>query len=107
VTLLDRIMKRGVPELVRLACVLALVALGLVCWSVLQPRPVPVILAMSAGHVVGGSAFACYLLAVILDAVQRPPPAQQEPASSPVAEALADSRKHNLSVESSRTPERR
>ncbi len=51
---------------------LALVALGLMCGSILWPRPLPVILAMSAGHLIGGSALACYLLAVILDAVARP-----------------------------------
>jgi len=101
VTLWDRVLRRTVPELVRLACLLALLALGLVCWSVLDPRPVPVILAMSAGHAVGGSAFACYLLAVILDAIQRPPPTDREPAlsdlvrSDPVA-------KHN---DSGRSPQ--
>lgn len=101
-TLFSGILRRSVPELVRLSCVLALLALGLVCWSVLQPRPVPVILAMSAGHLLGGSAFACYLLAVILDAMQRPPAAEREPISSSVASGLVDSRKHNLSVEPSR-----
>ena len=87
-TLWNRILRRSVPELVRVACLLALLALGLVCWSVLDPRPVPVILAMSAGHAIGGSAFACYLLAVILDAVQRPPPTDAEPALSSLARAL-------------------
>jgi len=101
-TLLDRVLRRTVPELVRFACVLALLALGLVCWSVLDPRPVPVILAMSAGHAIGGSAFACYLLAVILDAVQRPPPKDDEPALSALARAL-DSKKHTDSRVSSQT----
>ena len=88
--LLDRVLHRSVPELVRAACVLALIALGLMCWSVLEPRPVPVVLAMSAGHVVGASAFACYLLAVILDAVRRPPPTDKEPVRSSVAPPLAN-----------------
>jgi hypothetical protein len=65
---------RLIASLVRVACVLALLALGLICCSVLFPRPLPVILAMSLGHVVGGAAFACYLLAVILDATRRTPP---------------------------------
>jgi len=104
VSLLDRVLHRSVPELVRVACVLALLALGLVCWSVLQPRPIPVILAMSAGHAIGGTAFACYLLAVILDAVQRPRPTVEAPVSSSVAQALVDSTKHNGSVASSPTP---
>jgi hypothetical protein len=103
VTLLARILSRSVPELVRLACVLALLALGLVCWSVLQPRPVPVILAMSAGHAVGASAFACYLLAVILDAVQHPPPAEQTPLVGAPAQSVVDSKGHNVSLGSSRS----
>ena len=103
-SLLDRVLRRSVPNLVRVACVLALLALGLVCWSVLQPRPIPVILAMSAGHAIGGTAFACYLLAVILDAVRRPRPAVDAPVSSSVAMALVDSTKHNGSIASSSTP---
>ncbi|MEP7051295.1 MAG: hypothetical protein ABJB12_13125 [Pseudomonadota bacterium] len=102
-TLADRVLRRSVPELVRVACVLALLALGLVCWSVLQPRPIPVILAMSAGHVIGGAAFACYLLAVILDAVQRPGPATENPVLSSGAQALVDSTKHKGSIASSST----
>ena len=58
---------RSVAHLTRLAAVLALVALAAIVISVLFPRPLPVIFAMSAGHVIGGTAFACYLLAVLLD----------------------------------------
>lgn len=71
--LLEGLLRRSIPRLVRLACVLALCALGIICCSVLFPDPLPVILAMSAGHALGGAAFACYLLAVILDATRRPP----------------------------------
>jgi len=103
VSLYARIVRRSVPGLVRLACVLALVALCLVCWSVLQPRPLPVILAMSAGHAIGGSAFACYLLAVILDAVQRPLPPGSEPVAPSISDAPGDSKKHQDSELSSQT----
>jgi hypothetical protein len=103
VKLWDRVLRRSVPELVRFACVLALLALGLVCWSVLDPRPVPVILAMSAGHVVGGSAFAFYLLAVILDAVRRPPPTDHEAVFTSVASAPADAAKQRDSSASPQT----
>jgi hypothetical protein len=103
VTLWDRVLRRSVPELVRVACLLALLALGLVCWSVLQPRPIPVILAMSVGHVIGGAAFACYLLAVILDAVQRPLPIRDNAVSSAVAHALVDSAKQEGTVVPSST----
>ena len=42
----------------RIACALGLVALAMMCVSILFPRPLPVILAMSLGHVIGGAAFA-------------------------------------------------
>jgi hypothetical protein len=76
---LTRLMHRSVPTLVRLACVLALCALALFCISILFPRPLPVILAMSAGHAIGGAAFACYLLAVVVDATRRPSPPDSLP----------------------------
>jgi hypothetical protein len=79
-SLYARLAGRSVPRLVRLACVLALAALTLICTSVLIPGPLPVILAMSAGHALGGAAFACYLLAVILDATGRPSPESVPPA---------------------------
>jgi hypothetical protein len=41
-------------------------------YSVISPRALPVILALSVGHLIGVGAFACYLLAVILDAARKP-----------------------------------
>lgn len=79
---LSGLMRRSVPTLVRFACILALIALVLICTSVLVPGPLPVILAMSAGHAVGGAAFALYLLAVLLDATTHPPPRYSEPPRS-------------------------
>lgn len=73
-SLISRLRTRSVPGLILVACVLALGALTLICYSVLVPKPLPVIVAMSAGHAIGASAFVCYVLAVILDAGQRPPP---------------------------------
>lgn len=52
----------------RFACYLTLVALGLITWSLFDPRPIPVILAMSAGQVVGTAAFAIYLRIVYTEA---------------------------------------
>jgi hypothetical protein len=69
--LLEYIARRSVESLVRVACVLALLALAMICYSVLSPRPLPVILAMSVGHGVGGMALICYVLAVALDAAGR------------------------------------
>jgi hypothetical protein len=72
VSLFARLMHRTVPGLIKGACLLALFALGLICCSVLIPKPLPIILAMSVGHVIGGAALACYLLAVLVDALRRP-----------------------------------
>ena len=56
------------PEkLVRVAAVLALIGLTLFVWSVLDPRPVPVVVAMSVGQGIGTLSFLLYLLAVYLD----------------------------------------
>lgn len=61
-------MKPPPPELViRVSCVLALVALALIVWSVVDPRPMPVILAMSAGQVLGTLSFVAFLLVVARD----------------------------------------
>lgn len=55
------------PFLLRLAGVLTLVGLSLFVWAVLDPRPAPVLLAMSIGQGLGALAFAAYLLVVVLD----------------------------------------
>jgi hypothetical protein len=49
------------------ACLLALVALSLVVWSLLDPRPIPVIVAMSVGQALGTVSFAAFLLVVAGD----------------------------------------
>jgi peptidoglycan/LPS O-acetylase OafA/YrhL len=68
---------------IRIACVLALVALGLIVWSLLDPRPVPVILAMSIAQGIGTLSFGTFLWVVALDLraaqraanrAERPPP---------------------------------
>lgn len=68
-----RMRAQSVTRLTRLACVLALVALAMMSYSVISPRPLPVILAMSVGHAIGGGAFLLYLLAAILDAAKSGP----------------------------------
>jgi hypothetical protein len=90
VKLVARILAGSVQRLTRVACVFALLGLALMSYSILDPRAVPVIVAMSVGHAFGIIAFACYLLAVILD-VRRggrstsvaPPPAPVELRSDP------------------------
>lgn len=62
-----RLQRESVVQLTRVACILALLGLGLMSYSLLDPRAVPVIVAMSVGHAFGFGAFGCYLLAVVLD----------------------------------------
>jgi hypothetical protein len=62
-----RALRSSVIALTRAACVFALLGLSLMSYSILDPRAIPVIAAMSLGHVFGISAFACYLLAIVLD----------------------------------------
>ncbi len=56
---------------IRLAAVLGLVALALISWAMLDPRPLPVIVAMSVGQIIGTASFALYLFVVIADVRRR------------------------------------
>ena len=49
----------------RLACVLTLVGLALMIWSMLDPTWLPVMVAMTAGQVVGTSAFVIFGVTII------------------------------------------
>lgn len=57
-------------RILRAACLLALVALGLMIWSLLDPHPIPVILAMSAAQVLGTASLVVFL-AVVADDIRR------------------------------------
>jgi len=46
---------------------LALVALALIVWSLVDPRPIPVILAMSAAQALGTLSFVAFLWVVVRD----------------------------------------
>lgn len=54
-------------RLLRAACVLALVALCLMSWSLLDPRPAPVVIAMSLGQLFGTASLAAFLAVVAAD----------------------------------------
>jgi len=60
--------------LLTLACVLTLLGLALMCWSLLVPTPMPVILAMSVGQGLGTLAFAMYGWVVLRDLRGKGPP---------------------------------
>ena len=51
-------------KLLRISAVLTLFGLGFMVWSILRPTPMPTILAMSLGQLIGTSAFAIYLFVV-------------------------------------------
>jgi hypothetical protein len=46
---------------------LTLVALALMCWSMVKPTPLPVMVAMTVGQVIGTTAFVIYLFVVVRD----------------------------------------
>lgn len=60
-------MKVRSDRLLRAAAVAALVALGMMAWSVLDPRPIPVIAAMSVAQALGTASFVAYLVVVVRD----------------------------------------
>jgi hypothetical protein len=53
--------------LIRYACVLALVALPLMVWSIFDPTVWPVMVALSVGQGIGTLSFALFLFAVTRD----------------------------------------
>lgn len=55
------------PRVLRGACLLALAALGLMAWSLLDPRPVPVMVALSAGQALGAASLAAFAVVVAAD----------------------------------------
>jgi len=49
----------------RLSAVLTLIALALMVWSMLEPTPLPVMLAMTVGQGIGILAFGIYIFIVV------------------------------------------
>jgi hypothetical protein len=49
------------------ACVLALMALGLMVWSLFDPRPVPVVVAMSIGQVLGTLSLGAFVYVALVE----------------------------------------
>lgn len=54
-------------RLVRWACILGLVALPMMVWSVITPTVWPVLVALSFGQAIGTLSFLLYLVVVIRD----------------------------------------
>jgi hypothetical protein len=49
------------------ACILALLAVGLMIWSLFDPRPIPVVVAMSVGQVLGTLSLLAFVYVVVAD----------------------------------------
>lgn len=67
-------MKLRLPStegLIRAACVLTLVALPMMVWSVLDPRVWPVLVALSVAQGIGTLAFAIYVFVVVRESLRR------------------------------------
>jgi hypothetical protein len=64
-------------RVLRAACILALIGLSLMVWSVLEPTPMPVMVAMSLGQVFGTLSLVAFLVVVVADLrrahLERPP----------------------------------
>lgn len=60
-------MNRRLEKRLRIASVLGLLALALMLWSVFDPRPIPLFVAMSAGQVIGTGSFVLYVFAILAD----------------------------------------
>lgn len=62
-----RLLLANSERLIRIACVLGLVALPLMVWSLFDPRVWPVLLALSIGQVIGTMSFMLYGFVVLRD----------------------------------------
>jgi len=75
-------------QVLRLAAMIALLALACMIWSLLDPRPVPIMVAMSVGQGLGTLSLALYAVVVIVDARRAAraaptPEAGGDPADAP------------------------
>ena len=58
---------RSIARLLSVACISALAAIALMVWSIMDPRPFQVIMAMSIGQVLGTLSFGLFLFVVAAD----------------------------------------
>ncbi len=54
-------------RVLRIACVFGLASLGMMVWSLFDPRPIPVVAAMSLGQVLGTLSLGAFLVVVVAD----------------------------------------
>lgn len=84
-------MIRPRPEqIVRVAALLALFALACIVWSLLDPRPVPIMVSMSVGQGLGTLSFLLYAGVIVVEAYRSSRAARAAgPDAAPAAESDA------------------
>jgi hypothetical protein len=55
-------------QVVRVAAIVGLLALACMVWSLLDPRPVPIMVAMSVGQGLGTTSLLLYVIVVVVEA---------------------------------------
>jgi hypothetical protein len=70
----DERAERVIGQRVRRACWLALAALALIAGSLIHPSPLPIVVAMSVGQVLGTLSLVLFLHAIFADALRPKPP---------------------------------
>jgi hypothetical protein len=80
-TLATRALGIRAMTVLRISAVLTLIGLALMAWSMLQPTPLPVMLAMTVGQGIGCMAFGLYLFVVIRDIRRGRPEQREQPGS--------------------------
>ena len=96
----DRTMGR-----LRWAAILAIIALIFIVWSLFDPTPVPIIISMSVGQLVGTLSFGLYL-AVVVPELWRTLRAQGKEAPESSSESLSESLSESPPDESDSVEER-
>jgi hypothetical protein len=59
-------------QVLLVACVCSLAALAMMAWSLFDPRPIPVVAAMSVGQALGTLSFVSFLYVVARDLRRKP-----------------------------------
>ena len=73
-------------RVLRIACVFGLASLALMVWSLFDPRPLPVVAAMSLGQLLGTLSLAAFLVVVVAD-MRRAHLEREEPGEPPEPKA--------------------
>ena len=82
---LEHLRPKRALGILRFAAVLALVALGLMVWSLLDPTKGPILIALSIGQAIGTASFVAFAIVAAWDvrrhwrSVSAPPPAKDDP----------------------------